>query len=148
MATSKKGPGYISAIESVIESHKLYVLLCGAPLVALVAQLQWVRSLDSFAIKTLITVSVFCFIAAGAFSVLFLDLARHYLAKTNLESDPNGASDSPYMRYVLEIYSHGIGDMTEENIVRIARMFMHPLVYAMGFGWLSVVLALVIAIWT
>lgn len=148
MVTSRKGSGYVSAIESIIESHKLYVLLCGAPLVALVAQLQWIHSLDSLIIKALITVSVVCFVAAGAFAVFFLDLARHYQAKTNLENDFNGSSDSPYMRYVGEIYGHGIGEMTEENIVKTVRMLVYPLAYAIGVGWSSVVLALVIAIWT
>jgi hypothetical protein len=52
------------------------------------------------------------------------------------------------MRYVGEIYGHGIGEMTEENIVKTVRMLVYPLAYAIGVGWSSVVLALVIAIWT
>ena len=75
MATSKMGAGYASAIEVVVESHKIYVLLCGAPLVALVTQLQWLQSIDSVMIKMLMTVSVLCFVVRGAFSVFFLDLA-------------------------------------------------------------------------
>ena len=148
MTTSRMGTGHISAIESVVESHKLYVLLCGAPLVALVTQLQWAQSLDSAIIKILMTVSVLCFVVGGAFGVFCLDLARHYLAKTSLESDSEGASESPYMRYVAEIHGHGIGELTEENIVRITRIFMVPLMYIIGCGWASVVLALLLAVWT
>ncbi len=148
MTTSNDRSGYVSAIKSVIDSHNLYALLCGAPLVALIAQLQWVQALDNVAIKALITVSVFCFVAGGAFAIYFLDLARHFLAKTELENDNIGASESPYMMYVLEVHGHGIGELTEENMTRIARKFAYPLAYVIGFGWLSAVLALVMAIWT
>ena len=141
------GAGYISAIEAIVESHKLYVLLCGAPLVALVTQLQWAQSLDSVIIKIFMTISVLCFVVGGAFSVFFLDLARHYLAKTNLENDSDGASESPYMRYVAEIHRHGVGELTEDNIVRITRMFTMPLMYLIGCGWSLVVLALLLAVW-
>jgi hypothetical protein len=148
IVTSKRGSGYASAINSVIESHKLYVLLCGAPLIALIAQLQWVQALDSLAIKVLITGSVFCFVLAGAVSVVFLDLARHFLAKTEIENDLSGASDSPYMKYVQEVHGHGIGELTEENMTRIARAFTYPLACGIGCGWLFAILALVIAIWS
>jgi hypothetical protein len=148
MRESPKGAGYIGAIESIIEAHKVYLALSGAPLVALIAQLWWIQTTESVFVKAIITLAVVCLLFSGAVSIFMLDLARSYLAKVKLESDHAEAVDSPYLRYLLELYRGSVGDLTEDGLTNLARKFTHPLVYAMLLGWGLLILALFVTIWS
>ena len=143
---SGREAGYAAAIAAVLQNHRTYALLCGAPLVALLTQLQWLQSIDSLLIKLMLTVSVVCLFVAGALVVYIIDMGYYYLAKVCLSSD-GSPRDSPFLAYTEKLYRKAGVDLDEESITRIAMKLEGPLMVMIIVGWLLLLLSLFSLLW-
>ena len=138
--------GYASAIAVVVENHRTYALLCGAPLVALLTQLQWLQAIDSLLIKLMLTVSVVCLFASGALVVYLIDLGSTYLAKVRLLSDES-PRHSPFLEYAERMHRKAGVELDEASIMRVTVKLERPLVIMIVVGWLLLLLSLLSLLW-
>jgi hypothetical protein len=138
--------GYASAIAVVVENHRTYALLCGAPLVALLTQLEWLQSIDSLLIKLMLTVSVVCLFASGALVVYLIDLGNTFLAKIRLLSDES-PRHSPFLEYAERFHRKAGVELDEASITRITVKLERPLVGMIVVGWILLLLSLLSLLW-
>jgi hypothetical protein len=143
---SGRDPGYPAAIAAVLENHKTYALLCGAPLVALLTQLQWLQSIDSLLIKLMLTMSVACLFVSGALVVYLIDMGNYYLAKVCLQRDES-SRDSPFLAYTERLYGKAGVTLDEASITRVAMKLERPLMVMIVGGWLLLLLSLLSLLW-
>ncbi|MFO1142405.1 MAG: hypothetical protein U1E59_08450 [Amaricoccus sp.] len=138
--------GYAAAIAAVLQNHRTYAVLCGAPLVALLTQLQWLQSIDSLIIKLMLTVSVVCLFIAGALVVVFIDMGYYYLAKVCLSNDES-PRESPFVEYTEKLYRKAGVELDEASITRIAMKLEGPLMVMIFVGWLLLLSSLFSLLW-
>jgi hypothetical protein len=148
MSKVEKSAGYASAIEVLIENHKTYALLCGAPLVALAAQLRWIQLVESIAVKLMLTVAIICLFATGAICLFFIDLMRNYLAKIMVQSEFGDDVSTPYLSFLDRIYGGSVGELSEENLTNMAARFTHPLACLAIAGWALILASLLLVMWS
>lgn len=148
MSKVANSAGYASAVELMIENHKTYAFLCGAPLVALVAQLPWIQQIDSFIVKVMLTLSIICLFVTGAVCLFFIDLARSYLTKIKLRSELGDEGSTPYLAFLEDTYRPSVGELSEQNLTDLAARFVHPLAYLAIAGWVLILAALLVVMWS
>ena len=135
-------------IDSIAELQTLYkngILLFGIPLAALASQFKFIIGFKSTTIKVLLTVSVIFFFFGLIAAVIRSEQMKVYVAtlKMKLHADLD-AGEGIIADYLSGVY--GTND-SEQDFVNRVKKPVTVLAYSALFGWLTMVAALLFAIW-
>ncbi len=136
---------YIDAIADLQVLYKNGVLLFGAPLAALATQFKFFDALQGSVIKVLLTVSVVLFLIGLIWAVIRSEELKVYVAREKMKlyaNDKNG--EGAIALYLSSIYGE---NNSEQDFVSRIKKPVKAIAFFALFGWLSLIAALLLAIW-
>ena len=140
---------YIEALEETVKMSKSSMGIFGIPLALLLSQFRFLAAIDSVLISLLATVSAIIFFL-GTIIAFDLNNRTHFLlAKEKLMLGGNSVGKGfQYLEYIEEFLEKSNIEISESALVEQASILMNPLKYLIYFGYSSIVLLLIIVVWT